>query len=130
MNNPHSFVKFILDEKADKLVMQPSLSRLPGGSGSVIRFTYVLARKTARDRFIVDRPSLLADGADQLDDDIDRTEYTEYPEAHIEGHADMISKHSDSFFQVILPVGLGLFAIFLGIRIIPGLVSQNHIQNL
>lgn len=26
--------------------------------------------------------------------------------------------------QVILPVGLGLFAIFLGIRIIPGLVSR------
>ncbi len=43
LNNPHSFVKFIWDEKADKLVMQPSLSRLPGGSGSVIRFTYVLA---------------------------------------------------------------------------------------
>lgn len=43
LNNPHSFVKFIFDEKADKLVMQPSLSRLPGGSGSVIRFTYVLA---------------------------------------------------------------------------------------
>jgi hypothetical protein len=43
LNNPHSFVKFIYDQKADKLVMQPSLSRLPGGSGSVIRFTYVLA---------------------------------------------------------------------------------------
>ena len=26
--------------------------------------------------------------------------------------------------QVILPVGLGLFAIFLGIRIIPGLISR------
>jgi len=26
--------------------------------------------------------------------------------------------------QVILPVGLGLFAIFLGIRIIPGLISK------
>lgn len=26
--------------------------------------------------------------------------------------------------QVILPVGLGLFAIFLGIRIIPGVVSR------
>lgn len=26
--------------------------------------------------------------------------------------------------QVILPVGLGLFAVFLGIRIIPGLISR------
>lgn len=26
--------------------------------------------------------------------------------------------------QVILPIGLGLFAIFLGIRILPGLVSR------
>lgn len=26
--------------------------------------------------------------------------------------------------QVILPVGLGLFAIFLGIRVIPGLISR------
>lgn len=26
--------------------------------------------------------------------------------------------------QVILPVGLGLFAIFLGIRIIPGLITK------
>lgn len=26
--------------------------------------------------------------------------------------------------QVILPVGLGLFAIFLGIRIIPGVISR------
>lgn len=26
--------------------------------------------------------------------------------------------------QVVLPVGLGLFAIFLGIRVIPGLVSR------
>ena len=26
--------------------------------------------------------------------------------------------------SVILPIGLGLFAIFLGIRIIPGLVSR------
>lgn len=26
--------------------------------------------------------------------------------------------------QVILPVGLGLFAIFLGIRIIPGLITR------
>ena len=26
--------------------------------------------------------------------------------------------------QIILPVGLGLFAIFLGIRIIPGLISR------
>ena len=26
--------------------------------------------------------------------------------------------------SVILPIGLGLFAIFLGIRIIPGLISR------
>ena len=26
--------------------------------------------------------------------------------------------------QVILPIGLGLFAVFLGIRIIPGLISR------
>lgn len=43
LNSPHSFAKFIYDVKTDKLVMQPSLSHLPGGSGSVIRFTYVLA---------------------------------------------------------------------------------------
>lgn len=42
-NNPHSFIKYIYDEKANQLVLQPSLSRLPGGSGSRIRFTYVLA---------------------------------------------------------------------------------------
>ena len=43
LNSPHSFAKFIYDVKTGKLVMQPSLSHLPGGSGSVIRFTYVLA---------------------------------------------------------------------------------------
>lgn len=43
LNSPHSFAKFIYDVKTGKLVMQPGLSRLPGGSGSVIRFTYVLA---------------------------------------------------------------------------------------
>ena len=29
-----------------------------------------------------------------------------------------------SNIQVILPIGLGLFAVFLGIRIIPGLISR------
>jgi hypothetical protein len=43
LNSPHSFAKVIYDVKANELVLSPSLSHLPGGSGSKIRFTYVLA---------------------------------------------------------------------------------------
>ena len=43
LNNPHSFVKLIYDQQTGELVPQPSLSHLPGGAGSMIRFTYVLA---------------------------------------------------------------------------------------
>ena len=43
LNNPHSFIKYVYDDKSGKLVMQPNVTHLPGGSGSVIRFTYVLA---------------------------------------------------------------------------------------
>ena len=43
LNNPHSFIKYIYDDKSGKLVMQPNVTHLPGGSGSIIRFTYVLA---------------------------------------------------------------------------------------
>ncbi len=43
LNNPHAFFKYIYDENTDTLVLQPALSILPGGSGSFLRFTYVLA---------------------------------------------------------------------------------------
>ena len=42
-DNPHTFIKYIYDERANQLVLQPGVSKLPGGSGSMIRFTYVLA---------------------------------------------------------------------------------------
>lgn len=43
---PHSFVKFIYDENTSQFYMQPNISRLPGGAGSIIRFTYVLDSNT------------------------------------------------------------------------------------
>ncbi len=44
LNNPHSFMKYIYNpENGGSWVLQPSVSHLPGGSGSQIRFTYVLA---------------------------------------------------------------------------------------
>lgn len=43
---PHSFVKFIYDENTSRFYMQPNISRLPGGAGSIIRFTYVLDSNT------------------------------------------------------------------------------------
>ena len=43
LNSPHSFAKVVYDAQAKQLALSPSLSHLPGGSGSKIRFTYVLA---------------------------------------------------------------------------------------
>ena len=43
---PHSFVKFIYDENTSQFYMQPNISHLPGGAGSIIRFTYVLDSNT------------------------------------------------------------------------------------
>jgi len=43
---PHSFVKAVYDVKSKQFYFQPSISHLPGGSGSFIRFTYVLSGNT------------------------------------------------------------------------------------
>ena len=44
LQNPHSFMKYIYDpENGGSWVLQPTVSHLPGGDGSKIGFTYVLA---------------------------------------------------------------------------------------
>lgn len=44
LQNPHSFMKYIYDpENSGSWVLQPTVSHLPGGDGSKIGFTYVLA---------------------------------------------------------------------------------------